>query len=349
MMYSKRMIATGLIYFWVHFIIELISFAILNTKFAATQVLFTIMLFDVLAFAPQGLFGLFYEKHKDVPIGYIGMLFLGISLIFCSISNAWWFNIGVVFLGIGNALLHEIGAIDTINNSEGKIFASTLFVGGGSFGLCLGKLYHYFSDTLIWLYPIIVIGLLLIYFANKLRNKEFYNKNYRYPVFDIVKPGVSALFVLICVFVTTTIRGFIGYGIPTSWCDEVWEICILYLFMGSGKIFGGFVCDKWGYRITAAMTTLLAIPFLIIGNDNMIISVIGVFLFSMTMGISFAMGVSALPNSVGLAFGLTTLGLILGSFFMYLYRPSVLVADVLICIISIICFILFSKTLKNKA
>ena len=190
--YNSANIKTGVLYFFVHFIIELISFAILSTKFAATQVLFTVLLFDFLAFAPQGILGRFYETHKKVNIGYIGMAFLAVSVILCGISDSVCFNIGIVFLGIGNALLHELGAIDTIMGSQSKIFASTIFVGGGSFGLCLGKMYKYISDDLRWLLIAVAIGFVLIYIAGRMRDRAFYEPEYRYPDFDIVSPAVPA-------------------------------------------------------------------------------------------------------------------------------------------------------------
>ena len=346
--YNRNNLKTGILYFFVHFIIELISFAILSTKFATTQVIFTILLFDFLAFAPQGLLGRFYETHKRVHIGYIGMTFLAVSILLCSISDSFVFNIGVFFLAIGNALLHEIGAIDTISDSGYKIFASTIFVGGGSFGLCLGKMYQYFSDSLYWLLLVIVIGFVLIRFSDRLRTADFYKPDFRYPDFDIVNPAVPAMFILACVFITTMIRGFVAYTIPTAWCDEIWEICALYIFMGSGKVFGGYACDRWGYRKVGIFTTLCAIPFLALGNDNMIVSVSGIFLFSMTMGISFAMGISVLKESVALAFGLTTIGLISGSFMNFVYTQSVIMNTILIFTISVFCAVLFGITLKKQ-
>lgn len=347
-MYNRKNIKIGVLYFFVHFVIELISFAILATKFAATQVIFTVLLFDFLAFAPQGLLGRFYETHKKIHIGYIGMAFLGISVLLCGIHDPFLFNLGIVFLGIGNALLHELGAIDTVSDSGSKIFASTIFVGGGSFGLCLGKMYKYFSDNIYWLLIAVAIGFVLICLSDRLRNADFYKPDFQYPDFDIVNPSVPVMFILACVFITTMIRGFVAYTIPTAWCDEIWEICALYIFMGSGKVFGGYACDRWGYRKVGIFTALCAIPFLILGNDNMVVSVTGIFLFSMTMGISFAMGISVLKESVALAFGLTTIGLISGTFMNYIYTQSVIMNAILIISISVFCAVLFGITLKKQ-
>ena len=118
--------------------------------------------------------------------------------------------------------------------------------------------------------------------------------------------------------------------------------------MGSGKVFGGYACDRWGYRRVGVFTTICAIPFLVLGNNNMLVSVFGIFLFSMTMGISFAMGISVLKDSVALAFGITTIGLILGAFMNFLYKQSELSNFILICTISVVCAILFGITLKKK-
>ena len=61
----------------------------------------------------------------------------------------------------------------------------------------------------------------------------------------------------------------------------------------------------------AIISTLCALPFLIIGDNLMLVSIIGVMFFSMTMAITLGLLVSALKKAPGLAFGLTTIGLFL--------------------------------------
>ena len=64
-------------------------------------------------------------------------------------------------------------------------------------------------------------------------------------------------------------------------------------------------------RKTAIISTLCALPFLIIGDNLMLVSIIGVMFFSMTMSITLGLLASVLKQTPGLAFGLTTIGLFL--------------------------------------
>ena len=95
---------------------------------------------------------------------------------------------------------------------------------------------------------------------------------------------------------------------------EIFQTILLYFAMGLGKALGGIMADAIGLRKTAFISIVLALPFLLVGNNNMFISLIGVMMFSMTMAITLGVLVSVLKETPGLAFGLTTIGLFLGRF-----------------------------------
>ena len=78
----------------------------------------------------------------------------------------------------------------------------------------------------------------------------------------------------------------------------------------------------------------------------MILSIIGVFLFSMTMSITFGMLLDKFNKYPGLCFGITTVGLFLGVVPIFLYNFNTILNVMLIIVLSIICSISFYKTLK---
>ena len=117
--------------------------------------------------------------------------------------------------------------------------------------------------------------------------------------------------------------------------------------MGIGKALGGFVSDKVGAKKTGIITTLLCIPFLIFGENIMSISIIGVFLFSMTMSITFGMILSVIKNNPGVAFGFTTIGLFLGITPVFLFKISKEINIILIIVLSIISAIGFYCTMRK--
>ena len=124
--------------------------------------------------------------------------------------------------------------------------------------------------------------------------------------------------------------------------------------MGVGKAMGGILSDAFGIRKIAVISTIFAIPFLLLGENHMIVSLIGVMFFSMTMSITLALIVSALPGSPGLAFGFTTTGLFLGTAPIFFIRfTSVLSNCIVISVLTVICLaamqIIIRKDEKKNA
>ena len=117
--------------------------------------------------------------------------------------------------------------------------------------------------------------------------------------------------------------------------------------MGLGKALGGILSDKFGIKRVAILSTLLAIPFLCFGDNIMIISIIGVMFFSMTMSITLGILVSTLKNSPGLAFGITTIGLFLGTVPIFFIKLTMNINIILIITVSIMCSILLGLVLKG--
>ena len=118
--------------------------------------------------------------------------------------------------------------------------------------------------------------------------------------------------------------------------------------MGTGKAFGGFLSDKIGARNVSLITTIGCIPFLILGENIMMVSIFGVFLFSMTMSITYGMLLSVIKNNPGLAFGYTTIGLFLGICPVFIVSISKQINIILIVILSILAMLGFLKTLSKE-
>ena len=80
----------------------------------------------------------------------------------------------------------------------------------------------------------------------------------------------------------------------------------------------------------------------------MIISLIGVMLFSMTMSVTLGLLVSVLKESPGLAFGLTTIGLFLGSIPIFFIQISSYVANsIIITLSTLLCLIIVKYIIRG--
>ena len=334
------------IYFIVHMLVEIICFAALAKTYQLNLVQASViaLLYDVIAFCPQFLFGMIHEKYKKLDLGSIGvaMILAGIILL-----DADRYGIravsGIFLIALGNAVIHECGAILTVIGSEGRLFPGALFVGGGSFGVVIGQTIGNMGiNKWFLLIPLAMIEILIL-----MTNKGWLYDNESYPVFDIVNKSLPVWAVIIVAFLVTTARSYLGYAIPISWKKELWQSFLLFFTMGIGKAFGGWAADRIGAHKTALMTILGSIPFLIAGENMMVVSIIGVFLFSMTMSITFGMVLSVMGDNPGLAFGVTTMALAVGilpTFFLNIGRT----ANIVIVIAgSIICALLMYRALDK--
>lgn len=338
---------TGLAYWFVHFLVEIVCFALIASRYPIEYAAITAFLYDALAFAPQAFFGEFIQKFRRFDLASVAAGFMAVSVLIFEIPNLYVHILAVVLLATGNAILHEYGALDTVKVSDGKLAPSAIFVSGGSFGLVIGKFFYDFNlPTYSLLVLVGIIEVMMIILRKRARKEEEITKDY--PVFTICRPQIPALVILIAAFVVTLVRGYIGYAIPISWCEKTFDFYVLYFLMGAGKGIGGILSDKLGAGPVGVVSTLLCIPFLVLGKDNMLISVFGIMMFSMTMAITFGMALCSLEENPGLAFGVTTLALFLSTLPPMFYRPSIDTACVLVVVLSVFCSIVLFATLKMK-
>ncbi len=336
-------IACGYLYFYIHFIVEVVCFFHLSRITNSPLAWLVPFLYDAFAFVPQSLIGRFNDKHPKVNVSMIGVGLLFIGILLYSIFDLSKF-IPLFIICIGNCCLHVGGAENTLRNSKGKLSHSAIFVSGGSFGVITGRLLAKTSLKAFYLLPIILTMIPFILLAD-----SYTAKNSNCNKFDYVKKSISPGIVIIIAVLVVIIRGYMGYGIPTSWNKSTLQTVYLFCIMGLGKALGGILSDLYGIRKVGIWSTLLAIPFLAIGDKLMIVSLIGVMFFSMTMSITLAILVSELKKSPGLAFGLTTIGLFLGTAPIFFIKiPSMYVNIGMIAILSIACSLALSYVLKKE-
>lgn len=335
----SRINAVGLMFAFVHFAVEVSCFYIISSYAHDERIWLLGLLFDFVAFVPQGLFGYIYDKIKKINFGIIG------TVLTCTAVLMYHYEINpflVIFtLTLGNAMIHLFAAELTLRGSKGKMTPSAVFVAGGSFGVITGKLLSMYGISEVFillidavsLIPIIIAGSFdTLYDDGNLKKYNYSNKKTRH------------ITVIILSVIVVTIRSYMGYGIPTAWNKTVLQNAALFCCMGLGKAAGGILIDTIGIRKTAFISTLCSMPLLMFGNSRMYVSLLGVMMFSMTMAVTLALLVSELQNSPGVAFGLTTIGLFLGFFIVFFYRISSLIIN---CIVVGICSVLSMLILNH--
>ena len=345
--FSEKNIQVGYLYFYVHFITEVICFFALKRVVGDSIILWVSpVLYDLLAFVPQGVIGYFFDKKKLPKPGIIGILIIILGILNFNLGFIPGTYTSIAIIAIGNAFMHIAGAEATLRSSNGKMAHAAIFVAGGSFGVITGKI---LGATKLNMYLLIIAALTMIPFCLLADTYVDYKKKNVCKNFNYTNTKLSpAILIFLATFVVA-IRGYTGYGIPTSWNKTIIQTVILFVFMGIGKALGGILIDTIGMRKTAIGSVLLAIPFLIIGDRLMVVSLIGVMLFSMTMAVTLGLLVSVLKESPGLAFGYTTLGLFLGSVPVFFFKiTDYTINSIIVCSLSLLCVLALHLIIKKE-
>ena len=332
----------GIIYFYIHFVVEVLSFYFLYSNYKSGIVWLIPLIYDSFAFVPQALIGYISDLRKDINIGLIGIVLFFIGyIVFLYIDVSVLVPLFIICLG--NACLHVSGAEATIKYGSGKLSNTAIFVAGGSFGVMVGRL---LSDSLtfgsILFVPLVSMIPLVILTHEETKNLTGYTK------YSFLKKNVNSYIAILIAFFVVIIRGYMGYGIPTSWNKTTLEMILLFTTMGIGKALGGILSDKFGIRKVAILSTLLSIPLLCCGDKLMLVSLFGICLFSMTMSITLGIILSVLKSKPGLSFGITTIGLFLGTVPIFFIKLTFIYNVIMIIVFSIISSILLGSILKGE-
>ena len=344
----NKYLSVGFLYFYVHFVTEVICFFMLGKYVGTGPEIWVIFLaYDMLAFVPQAILGYLSDRFRKIPFGLTGLCLLSLSLLLFSRFPSVPF-LSLAVLCIGNACTHVAGAEATLRVSGGRLSHSAIFVSGGSFGVITGKI---LSETAVPFWVLAVLALTaapFVLLAHLILRESERVGTASCDKFNYAKKSLGAVFVILLAVFIVAVRGYMGYGIPTSWKKTVWQSVMLFFAMGFGKAAGGIFADIFGARRVALISSVAALPFLMFGDNNIAVSLVGVFLFSMTMAITLGILVSVLKNSPGLAFGLTTIGLFLGTAPVFFFRFNSVAANcAIIAALTAVCAACFLAVMKG--
>lgn len=341
--FKEKNITCAYLYFYIHLITEVVCFFYLSRVTNNSLVIWLIpFIYDALAFVPQSIIGYINDLHPNINSGFIGVVLLVMAYLIYALTDMNIY-VSLILLALGNAFIHISGAENTLKVSGGKLSFVSIFVGGGSFGVILGKLL-----ARIEINPMYLVLLILTMIPFMMLAKT-YEKDVKAARYEFVNEKINPFNIILIATFIVIIRGYMGYGIPTNWNKTTLETVLLFFTMGIGKCLGGILSDAYGIRKVGIISTLLAIPFLSFGDDIMVISLVGVMMFSMTMAITLGMLVSVLNENKGLAFGFTTIGLFLGTMPIFFISITSKITNILmIVLLSLICSMLFSITLKKE-
>jgi len=348
---NGRAARAAALYFVIHLQNEVVCYFMLYRVVRDPVLIMMIaLIYNSVAFVPQLFWGALRDLFERFKPGLLAvpLLLSGFLIYFITDAKGAIFWISLTLLSTGNALIHVSGAELTIRTSEGRLTPVAVFVSGGSFGVIIGQLlavtdisYWWIALVCILMLPLVLLGETL-YKGNSKESDDCKG-------FDCVRSERRIAMAVFAVFFIVAIRAYISYGIPLAWKTTVLQSVLLYVFMGTGKALGGILSDKIGLRKTAFISIIGSLPFLILGNRLMIVSLIGIMFFSMTMAVTIGMIISVMKFAPGAAFGITTAALFAGSAVAWFTKSDKLIVNILIIVItSAICFLLAGYILKPE-
>ena len=320
-------------YTFSHFAVDFGCFCILFgnfSSFAGEDTAIGFVVYNFIAFGLQMVIGAFCDENRGFPAGAFGAV-LVLAAVLISPFVPW---AALIITAVGNAFFHVGGGIDSLVNSGGKLSRGGVFVSSGALGVVFGTLYGAVASPVLVPAALSAISAVLCLLAHKKCGAKGGTE------FKNTANGKAAIWlVLLLALISVVIRSFGGTLIPMEW-KTASELAIVSGFASfAGKFLGGFAADRFGAKNTGVASLLLSLPFLLFGSGTMMISVIGIILFNMTMPITLGICAEKLPKNPGLAFGLTTAALLLGTlpslfaFFSgktFLLIPAVIISAVCI-------------------
>ncbi|MBQ7432271.1 MAG: hypothetical protein IJV50_02200 [Lachnospiraceae bacterium] len=309
-------------HFWVDFSCALLMFRCISS---ASDFALCLLLYNFFAFAMQMPLGILADRFNH------NALTAALGCILTAAAYPLYGLCGVPALtacmaGLGNALFHLGGGIDTLNHSQKKGAALGIFVSPGAFGLFLGTKLGKSTLPLLWFGPVglFVFAILLLWFCTT-GKREFtaVSSPFRRVLLRLKRSGANTAFHLkptssplwlIPLFLVVVLRSYMGMNQSFSWKQGVWS-WVLLLALVFGKAAGGCLMDRIR-PVPAAIGSLGLAALLYFGAGIPVCGTLAVFLFNMTMPITLWAAARLLPGAKGFAFGLLTFGLFLG------YIPS---------------------------
>ena len=222
-----------------------------------------------------------------------------------------------VAAGLGNALFHLGGGLDTLNDSRERAAALGVFVSPGALGLSLGTLCGGGGALPLWLPPLVLLALAGAILLLCRRTYGSLGSENAPP--ELSWAGRPLL--LVPLFLVVVLRSYMGMQQSFPWRAD-WALA-LTLMLVLGKAFGGFLSDRLGPR-RASAASLAGAAALYLFCALPLPGLAAVLLFNMTMPITLWAAARLLPGAKGFAFGLLTFALFLGFLPSYLGWPSLL-------------------------
>jgi len=281
-----------------HFAVDLCCFFALYSGAAGSEhAALWALVYNALAFGLQAPLGAFADALDDAR----PMAILGLGLVAVGAMAAQHFLVSILLAGMGNALFHVGGAVVALRHRPGDALRAGVYVAPGALGVAAGILLAAsggFSSALCVLLLLVCVFLIIAVGPGAERGAPI-EVTPREPL------SLGAGAIMLCL-ASIGVRSFAGFS------AELPKLVFLGgLAAFSGKLLGGIFARKLNWNVLALLGVGVGGLMMAFFPGAKIVY-IGVFLFNLAMPLTLSAVMKSLPGHMGLAFGLTTLALLLG-------------------------------------
>ena len=260
-----------------------------------------ILIYDVIAFSTQPVFGLLVDKFKiPAQTAAVGILLVAASTLMLRVPL-----LAAVTAGIGNAVFHVGGGVVSLNLAPGKATLPGIYVAPGALGLTIGIMIGKGGGFIAWPFLLLLLGSAVLILG--IPRPEFPAPR--------ELPGNLHWFetVIVLLLFSVVIRSLVGQSLVLPWKSEPTLLLALTMAVVLGKALGGFLADRYGWIAIAVTGLVISAPLLAFFAPLPALIIAGTFLFNLSMPVTLVGLAGMLPGYSGFAFGLTTLALIVGA------------------------------------
>ncbi len=266
-----------------------------------------VLLYNVLAFAAQSPIGLWLDHVRRPRAAVV----LSLALMALALLMANQPPLAVMLAGVASAIFHVGGGTLALVATPDRATGPGVFAAPGVIGLtCGGALAatgHFSPEVFLALLVVIGLG-----FGVTSRSISIVRSQPKTPVFEDHELIVVALLAAI------SIRSAMWSAFEAVLRGDLAWMLAAALAAGTGKISGGVLADRLGWRRWAIGSLAVAAPMLMIGPSSGVAFLIGLALLQAATPVTLAAVAQWLPDRPGLAAGLSLgLAIVVGGLFVF--------------------------------
>jgi FSR family fosmidomycin resistance protein-like MFS transporter len=254
------------------------------------QIGFLIALYNLLAFAGQMPAGLLLDRLKIYHTAcIISLLVSMLGLLVYSFS----FVGAIILIGLGSAFFHASGGAIAYTNEKNMHLSVGIFAGPGVLGLIIGgwlSVINFKAEYYLLLAFVIILTTLSLLKTPRNHRELADNQHAKEEKLEIH----DALMIILLLAIA--MRSAIWNITQLLYQHNYEWLFYLAIAAMAGKIIGGYLSDKYGFRNYAVSALLLVVLLLFFAEKYQILLIPGIFFLQSLTPVALTMMYQALPN-----------------------------------------------------